>query len=97
MLERRGRKFGSGKDADLIGVDALSFLASNPELLKRFLDVTGMEADQLRQAAAKEHFFVAILDFILAHEPTVLDFAAAAGLDPAEIGMARERLAAPRS
>ncbi|WP_155897512.1 DUF3572 domain-containing protein [Aureimonas ureilytica] len=97
MLERRGQKFGSGKDAETIGVEALSFMASNPEVLRRFLDVTGMEARQLREAASKPSFFVGLLDFILAHEPTVLDFAAAAELDPAEIGMARERLAAPRS
>lgn len=89
MLERRGQRFGSGKDAETIGVEALGFLASEPELLQRFLDVTGMEAGQLREAAAKPSFFVGLLDFILAHEPTVLDFAAASGLDPMEIGMAR--------
>lgn len=97
MLERRGQKLGSGKDAETIGVEALSFLASNPEVLQRFLDVTGMEAGQLREAAARPSFFVGLLDFILAHEPTVMDFAAAAALDPVEIGMARDRLAAPRA
>ena len=93
MIREGKRPVGSGKDAETIGVEALSFMASNPEVLQRFLDVTGMDAGQLRSAAAKPSFFVALLDFILAHEPTVLDFAGAAGLDPAEIGMARERLA----
>ena len=93
MIREGRRPVGSGKDAETIGVEALSFMASNPEVLQRFLDVTGMEAGQLRSAAARPSFFVGLLDFILAHEPTVLDFAGAAGLDPAEIGMARERLA----
>ena len=94
MIREGKRAVGSGKDAETIGVEALSFMASNPEVLRRFLDVTGMEPGQLREAASKPSFFVGLLDFILAHEPTVLDFAAAAELDPTEIGMAREKLAA---
>ena len=97
MIREGKRGVGSGKDAETIGVEALSFLASNPEVLQRFLDVTGMEAGQLREAASKPSFFVGLLDFILAHEPTVLDFAAAAALDPTEIGMAREKLAVARA
>lgn len=93
MIREGRRPVGPGKDAETIGVEALSFMASNPEVLQRFLDVTGMEVGQLRSAASRPNFFVGLLDFILAHEPTVLDFAGAAGLDPAEIGMARERLA----
>ena len=97
MIREGKRSVGSGKDGEAIGVEALSFMASNPEVLQRFLDVTGMEAGQLREAAARPSFFVGLLDFILAHEPTVLDFAKEAGLDPAEIGVARERLATTRA
>ena len=97
MLERRGQKFGSGKDADTIGIEALAFLASRPEVLQRFLDVTGMEAGDLRSAASHRQFFVGLLDFILAHEPTVLDFASAEGLDHGEIGAARNCLEGLRS
>ena len=96
MIREGKRAVGSGKDAETIGVEALGFMASNPEVLRRFLDVSGMEAGQLREAVSKPSFFVGLLDFVLAHEPTVLDFATAAELDPAEIGIARERLAAPR-
>lgn len=92
MLEKRGAK-GSGKDAETIGVDALTFLAGDPELLNRFLDVSGLTVEQLRSEATSPAFFVGLLDFILAHEPSVMAFAAAAGLDPQEVGQAREKLA----
>ncbi|WP_274534692.1 DUF3572 family protein [Aureimonas sp. AU20] len=42
--------------------------------------------------ASNPAFFVGLLDFILAHEPTLMAFAGTAGLDPAEVGLARQRL-----
>lgn len=93
MIREGKRPVGSGKDAETIGIDALSFLAGNGELLTRFLDLTGLSIEQLRTEATKPAFFVGLLDFILGHEPTLMDFANAAELDPAEVALARERLA----
>ncbi|WP_082640072.1 DUF3572 family protein [Aureimonas sp. AU40] len=45
-----------------------------------------------RLEASNPAFFVGLLDFILAHEPTLMAFAGTAGLDPAEVGLARQRL-----
>lgn len=94
MIREGKRPVGSGKDAETIGIDALSFLAGNSELLTRFLDLTGLSIEQLRTEATKPAFFVGLLDFILGHEPTLIDFANAAELDPSEVALARERLAA---
>jgi hypothetical protein len=95
MLEMRDRLrvVGSRKAADAIGVDALAFIAEDAKLFQRFLDMSGLEVDQIRAEAAKPAFFVGLLDFILAHEPTTMDFAAHAGLDPAEVQIARDALA----
>ncbi len=95
MLEMRDRLWvvGSRKAADAIGVDALSFLAEDPTLLERFLDMSDLEVGQLRTKAAKPSFFVGLLDFILAHEPTTMDFAGRTGLDPAAVQIARDTLA----
>ncbi len=41
MIREGKRPVGSGKDAETIGVEALRFMASNPEALQRFLDVNG--------------------------------------------------------
>lgn len=96
MIREGKRPVGSGKDAETIGIEALSFLAGNAELLTRFLDLTGLSIDQLRAAAGKPAFFVGLLDFLMNHEPSLMEFASAAGLDPLEIGLARERLARGR-
>ncbi|KAB0676032.1 DUF3572 family protein [Aureimonas leprariae] len=81
------------RDPQRIAIDALGFVAGRDELVRRFLDVTGLEVGHLRAAAAEPTFFVGLLDFLLANEADLMDFAGAAGLDPAEIGRAREALA----
>lgn len=96
MLEMRDRKSGSGKDAETIGIDALGFVANDGELMQRFLDLSGIDAGKVRSLAAHPAFFVGLLDFILAHEPTLMAFAGAAGLDPAEVQAARQKLDAGR-
>jgi len=80
-------------DADQIGIDALTFIASHEDLLNRFVDVTGFDASQLRAQAARPEFFVGVLDFILANEPDVLDLASQLALPPTAIGKARNQLA----
>jgi len=96
MLEMRDRKSGSGKDAETIGIEALGFVASEGELMQRFLDLSGIDASDARSLAAQPAFVVGLLDFILAHEPTLMAFAGAAGLDPAEVQAARQKLDANR-
>lgn len=85
--------FGSGKDAQMIGIDALSFLALDQNLAQRFLDLSGVQPDQIRHSAHDPAFYVGLLDFILAHEPTLEAFASAASLEPLDVGRARDKLA----
>ncbi|WP_185983028.1 DUF3572 family protein [Aureimonas mangrovi] len=54
-------------DPSAIGIAELSLLASDPVLMRRFLDLSGYETDQIRAEAEKRPFFVALIDFILAH------------------------------
>ncbi|WP_312794328.1 DUF3572 domain-containing protein [Tianweitania sp.] len=78
--------------AESIGVSALGFIAADPELLGRFLAITGIEPAQIRQAATEPGFLAGVLDFVLAHEPTLLAFASSSDLDPAAILKARRTL-----
>ena len=78
--------------AEQIAVSALSFVASDPELLPRFLAITGIEASQIRRAAEEPGFLAGVLEFILAHEPTLDAFAAYADIDPADVGAALRAL-----
>ncbi|HEX2020146.1 MAG TPA: DUF3572 domain-containing protein [Aurantimonas sp.] len=80
--------------ADLVAVQALAFIAADRPLLDRFLAVTGINVADLRAAAATPGFLAGVLDFVLAHEPTLMAFAADQALDPARVAAAREALSA---
>lgn len=79
-------------EAEAVGIRALAFVAGDPDLLPRFLSITGIDAGRIREAAREPGFLAGVLDFVLAHEPTALAFAAAAGLDPASLAAARRAL-----
>nr|WP_210292029.1 DUF3572 domain-containing protein [Aurantimonas endophytica] len=83
----------SREDADSVAVQALGFIAADRPLLDRFLAVTGINVAELRAAAATPGFLAGVLDFVLAHEPTLMAFAADQSLDPARVAAAREALA----
>ena len=78
--------------AESVAIDALSFLAGEPELLGRFLAISGIRPDQIRAAAQAPGFYAGVLRFIAAHEPTLLAFASAAGLPPDRVLEALRRL-----
>lgn len=65
-----------------IAVAALTFVAGDPLLLSRFLAITGIDPGQIRQAAGEPGFLAGVLQFIAAHEPTLLAFAENAGFAP---------------
>ena len=78
--------------AEIVAIQALSFVAGDPERLGVFLAETGIGPETLRSAAADPHFLVSVLDFILRDDATVTAFAAASELDPTTIAAAREVL-----
>ncbi|HEY4191840.1 MAG TPA: DUF3572 domain-containing protein [Mesorhizobium sp.] len=80
------------EEAEAVAVSALGFVAADPELLPRFLAITGIEASSIRQAAREPGFLAGVLQFILAHEPTLLRFAEETGMPPASIGRALRAL-----
>ena len=78
--------------AEIVAIQALSFVAGDPERLGAFLAETGIGPETLRSAAADPHFLAGVLDFVLRDDATVKEFAAASELDPATIAAAREVL-----
>ena len=57
-----------------IAVAALTFVAGDPALLNRFLAISGINPGQIRAAASEPGFLAGVLQFIAAHEPTLLGF-----------------------
>jgi hypothetical protein len=79
-------------EAEAVAIGALGFIASDPELLGRFLAITGIEAASVRQAAAEPGFLAGVLQFILAHEPTLMRFSQETGTPPEAVGKALRAL-----
>ena len=95
-FERAGPRRRLGREeAETIAVQALGWLAADPERLGRFLALTGLAPETVRRAAAEPGFLAAVLDHVSADEVRLTAFAAETGLDPARAAEARERLGGP--
>lgn len=90
--DARVREKTSREEAEAMAIKALGFIASDPELLPRFLAITGIEGGDIREAAREPGFLAGVLQFILAHEPTLLQFAEAADVAPASVAAAGRAL-----
>ena len=84
---------GADEGAELIAIQALGHIASDDELISRFMAVTGTEPGDFRRLAEERAFLVAVLDFLGAHEPDLVGFADALGQPPERVMEARHRLA----
>ena len=69
----------------MLAVQALGFIAEEPELLSRFLDTSGISVETIRTAAAEPGFLAGVLEYMLADENLLRAFADRAGIDPAEV------------
>jgi hypothetical protein len=82
--------------AEIVAVQALSFIAGDPERLGRFLAETGIGPETLRTAATDPHFLASVLDFVLRDDATVKAFAGAAQLHPTNVAAAHQALSDPQ-
>ena len=78
--------------AELVAIQALSFVANDAEILGRFLAETGIGPQTLRSSASDPHFLTGVLDFVLRDDDTVKAFAKAAELHPTNVAAARQVL-----
>jgi hypothetical protein len=82
--------------AEIVAVQALSFIASEPERLGLFLAESGIGPETLRTAAADPRFLASVLDFIMRDDATVKAFADASELHPTNIAAAHQALNDPQ-
>jgi len=78
--------------AEMLAIQALGFIAAEPQRLADFLNASGIAADDIRAAAREPRFLVGVLEHMLGDESLLLAFAADAGIDPAGIARARAAL-----
>jgi hypothetical protein len=77
--------------AETVAIQALAFIAEEPERLGRFLAITGLGPDSLRQAARQPDFLASVLDHIMGDESLLVAFAAGAEIKPMDVGKARRQ------
>jgi hypothetical protein len=82
--------------AEIVAIQALSFVASDSERLGLFLAETGIGPDTLRKSAADPKFLASVLDFVLRDDATVKAFARVSDLHPTNVMAAREVLGDPK-
>lgn len=78
-------------DHESIAIGALSWIAADGEMMTRFMGLTGIEPDQIRNVAGEPGFLAAVLDFLLAHEPTLNRFCDDNEIEPKHVARARKR------
>jgi hypothetical protein len=78
--------------AEIVAIQALSFVAGDPERLGLFLSETGIGPETLRSAATDPQFLVSVLDFVMRDDATVKAFADSSQHHPTTIAAAREAL-----
>jgi len=78
--------------AEILALEALAWLAGQPDVIARFLAASGLDADDLRRAASDRGLLGAILDFLLENEPLLLDFCKDTSTSAKVVHLARHHL-----
>ena len=81
--------------AEIVAIQALSFVAGDPERLGLFLAESGIGPETLRTAAADPRFLSSVLDFVMRDDATVRAFAGVSQLHPTNIAAAHQALNDP--
>jgi hypothetical protein len=80
------------KAAEMLAIQALTFIAEEPERVAAFLTASGIEGVDIRTAAKTPGFLAGVLGHMLGDESLLIAFADGAGIDPAEIARAHRVL-----
>ena len=78
--------------AELLAIQALGYLASEPEQRGRFLALTGLGPESIRTAAHDPRFLAGVLDHVAGDEALLTAFADHAQVKPARVMEARAAL-----
>ena len=62
------------KEAEIIALDVLAFLAGEPDRFRSFLAQTGLDHHELKARAAAPDFLAGVLDYLLSDEKLLLQF-----------------------
>jgi hypothetical protein len=78
--------------AEKLAIQALSFIAGDPDRLGHFLAITGIGPEMIRAAATDPGFLAGVLDHVISDEPLLIAVAEYAGVRPQELERAQSVL-----
>jgi hypothetical protein len=79
-------------DAEATALRALATTLGKPDLSQRFLDLTGIGTGELRKNIGEPALLAALIRFLEAHEPDLVEVAEEIGMAPDELVAARRIL-----
>ena len=79
-------------DAEALALAALAATLTDERRAQRFLDLTGLDAGELRARAGERRLLAATLAFLEAHEPDLVAVAQLIGIKPETLIAARAEL-----
>jgi hypothetical protein len=83
-------------DAQTLALIALAATLADERRAQRFLDLTGIGTEQLRQTADDPALLLALMGFLEAHEPDLVAVSAMVGVQPDALVAARRTLESSR-
>ena len=82
----------STNDAETLALSALAATLTDERRAQRFLALSGIDTEELRRRATDPVVLAAVIRFLEAHEPDLIDVAEAVGVEPQDLVAAREEL-----
>lgn len=80
------------ESAEVIGLQALAWLAGNDDLFPAFLATSGAAAETLASRAGDPAFLIAVLDFVMTEDAWLISFCDSVALPYAAVDRARQLL-----
>jgi hypothetical protein len=80
------------EQAEGLAIQALTFIAGDPERLGRFLAITGIGPGEIRAAAREPGFLAGVLEYLASDDRLFSAFAAENNLNPADLDRSRVAL-----
>lgn len=84
----------STNDAETLALSALAATLTDERRARRFLDLSGIDTEELRRRAGERALLAAVLRFLEGHEPDLIQVASAIGVKPEALVTARGELEA---
>lgn len=71
--------------SDIVALRAFTFIMENDDLRERFLMLTGLDVENLRATLSAPSTLASVLEFLIGHEPDLMEAAHAQKLDPEQL------------